>query len=760
MKQVFRRVIDRRGRVLVSELPVPHVGPDQLLVQSHYSLISSGTEMGTLSKTPAELVKQTISDPWMRHVVKQTVLATGPSQTARRVWHEMITPREIGYSGAGTVLSIGTRVEGFEIGQPVAFAASGHAEVAAPHVNHVVPVPAETDLQQAAFVTVGGIAMQALRRADLQFGETVAVYGLGLVGQLCARIARAAGCVVVGIDINPATHELARAAGADLVVNPRDPEWKRSILDFTGKHGVDATVICASSDSPEIINAAMEITRRQGRVVLVGYVKLDIHPKNFLYREIDLRYSRAYGPGSYDAGYEKGRVDYPFGYVRWTEKRNLEEFIRLLGVGALSVAPLVADVYPVERVQEAFDAISSGTLPGVAALISYGTDPDLRRTLELTSRPKREGRVGISLIGFGNHVLSKHMPNLRAMRDVELRGIASATGRNASVVAKGLGASLVTTDVSELLADPGTDGVMVCSSQPEHYDHIRATIEAGKAVFIEKPMVTRLDDFAELLRLVADRPGLITLGLNRRYSPMVDTLRQAMGTEVDFVEYLVTQPFVPPDHWTLDPVDGGGRLITEGEHFIDLCNLLIGRRPVSITARALGRVPDDIRTLCNFSLTLHYPGASATVVFNESGAPHFPRERLTVLGRGQVAVLDDFAKLTLYGQRTKKQGSGLHKSMGHAEELEQVRPSYQGSTQPSAVMAGRLAGDHVHVRRSGKHPSRRRDRPQRLPAIATRSAGGWSCQRRIGVDPRVRNGDNGVASAGPLPLGLTGTQPP
>ena len=203
MKQVFRRVIDRRGRVVVADLPVPHVGPDQVLVQCHYSLISSGTEMGTLSKTPAELVRQTISDPWMRQVVKQTVLATGPSQTARRVWHEMITPREIGYSGAGIVLALGDHVEGLEIGQPVAYAATGHAEVAAPYINHVVRVPGDVDLRHAAFVTVGGIAMQSLRRADVKFGETVAIYGLGLVGQLCASIAKAAGCVVVGDRYQP-----------------------------------------------------------------------------------------------------------------------------------------------------------------------------------------------------------------------------------------------------------------------------------------------------------------------------------------------------------------------------------------------------------------------------------------------------------------------------------------------------------------------------------------------------------------------------
>jgi predicted dehydrogenase/threonine dehydrogenase-like Zn-dependent dehydrogenase len=684
MRQIFRRVIDRRGRIVVLDLPVPHLGPDQVLVQNHYSLISSGTETGTLSKTPIELVKQTVSDPWMRNVVKQTVFATGVTQTARRVWHEMTTPREIGYSGAGTVLALGENLEGFQVGQTVAYAATGHAEVAAPAINHVVPVPDGVDLREAAFVTVGGIAIQGLRRADLQFGETVAIYGLGLVGQLCTRIALAAGCVVLGIDINPRANEQAQSAGASLVLDPSDPEWKRRVLDFTGKHGVDATIVCASSDSPEIINASMEITRRQGRVVLVGYVRLDIHPKNFLHREIDLRYSRAYGPGSYHTGYEKGRLDYPFGYVRWTEKRNLEEFVRLLSTGAISVEPLIAGVYDIEQAQEAFDAVREGSLPGVAALISYGTDLDQRRTHEISARPKRAGKVGLSLVGFGNHVLGRHLPNLRAMKEVELRAIASATARNAAVLAGKLDATVITTDVDDVVNDPDTDGVLICSSQPEHYEHICKAIDAGKAVFVEKPMVTRLDHFRELLKRMEERPVIFTLGLNRRYSPMVQTLRNEIDGPIDCVEYTVTEAFLPADHWSLDPIEGGGRLVSEGEHFIDLCNLLIGRRPISVVGRALGQVPDDLRTLCNFAVNLHYEGAVANIVFNESGASRIPRERMVVLARGQVATLDDFARLTVHGRKVKKLGTGVRRSMGHAEELQHFVRAIRG--QPNSLL--------------------------------------------------------------------------
>src|SRR5581483_4934890 len=291
---------------------------------------------------------------------------------------------------------------------------------------------------------------------------------------------------------------------------------------------------------------------------------------------------------------------------------------------------------------------------------------------------KREGKVGISLVGCGNHVLGKHLPNLRSMKDVELRYIASATGKTASVVAERNDATAITTDVGEVMRDPSTDGVMICSTQPEHYEHIVAALDAGKAIFVEKPMVTRLDHFQDVLRRMERQPVLFTLGLNRRFSGTVEQLREVIDGPVASVEYVVTQPFVPADHWTLDPVDGGGRLITEGEHFIDLCNYLIGASPASVFARALGKTPDDLRTLCNFAVTLHYPGAVANIVFSESGAARYPRESVTLFGRGQIAVMDDFAKLTVHGRKVKSYGTGLKKSMGHAEELEEFVRAIRG----------------------------------------------------------------------------------
>jgi len=670
MKQVVRRVIDRKGKIAIVELPEPHIGPDQILVQNHYSLISSGTELSTLAKTPIELVKQTLSDPWMRNVVKQTVFTAGLAQTGRRVWQEMIMPRQIGYSGAGRVLAVGEHVEGFRVGDPVAYAATGHAEVVAPYLNHAVAVPENLDLRQAAFITVGGIALQALRRAELGLGEVVAVYGLGLVGQLCVQLAKAAGCVVIGIDLDETRNRIAEASGADLTLTP-DGNLTRAIMDHTGKHGVDATVICAASRSEEIINSSMEITRKQGRVVLVGYVKLDIHPKNFLYKEIDLRYSRAYGPGSYHRGYEKGRLDYPFGYVRWTERRNLAEVIRLITAGSLRLEPLIGDTVPLERVQEAFDRLAAGRLGGIAALIEYDTSASQRSaTVQVRPRGRAHGKAGISIIGCGNHVLATHLPKLRNMADVEVRGLASATGKNASMIAKSVDATIVTTDVTELFLDEATDAVLVCSSQPEHAVHVIGAIEHGKAVFVEKPMVTRLEDLSRVARLMESKPVLFTLGLNRRYSPMVARMRKELAGPADTVHYMVAQAYLPPEHWSLDEIDGGGRLISEGEHFIDLCHLLIGREPLSVYARALGAQPDDLRTLSRFDLTIHYDGAVAHVTFDESGSPGYPREKLTAFARGRVAVLDDFGLLTVHaGGKPARYGSALRKEMGHGEVL-------------------------------------------------------------------------------------------
>lgn len=679
MKQVVRRVIDRKGRVQVVELPEPAPGPHEVLIENAFSLISTGTELGTLSKTPLELVRQTLTDPWMRHVVKATIFSSGIPQTMRRVWQEMTTFREIGYSGAGRVLAIGAEVEGLRVGETVAYASAGHAEQVTPCLNHVVPVPAEVPLEHAAFVTVGGIAIHALRRAEPQFGEIVAIQGLGLVGQLALVAARSAGLVTIGIDVHPGRLELARSLGTDLVVDARDPDWKRTILGFTEKHGPDATLICARSDSSEIVNSALEITRKQGRVVIVGYVGLDIHPKNFLYREIDLRYSRAYGPGSYHSAYEKGRTDYPYEYLRWTEKRNLGEFIRMLGAGKVPMEKLIGGVYDIEKAQEAFDALVSGTFPGVAALLRHGSARSRPVAPPPTPRaPAREGsNLGIALVGCGNHALAVHLPNIRRIEGMDLKLVVSRTGRNSGLVTEQFPKARTSSSFDTVREEPGVDAVLISSPHGEHFEHVRASLEAGKAVFVEKPLVMKFEELRALDRLVAAGAPPLTVGLNRRYSRRLLDARGAARGRVLSVDYQVVVPPIPPDHWTLDPHRGGGRLIAEGEHFVDLCNFLIGAPPERVWARALGSAPEHPEQLTRFSVVIEYAGAVAHIVFQETPVKELPRERITLRSQENIVELDDFNHLRVHGARARSDSAG-RSAMGHEECLREFHGLARG----------------------------------------------------------------------------------
>ena len=514
------------------------------------------------------------------------------TQSARRIWHEMVTPREIGYSGAGTVLAFGDDVEGFQVGQTVAYAATGHAELAAPAINHVVPVPDDVDLRHAAFVTVGGIAIQALRRAELQFGEVVAIYGLGLVGQLAARIALAAGCVVVGIDVNPRANELAREAGASFVVDPSDPEWKRQILDFTGKHGVDATIVCASSDSSEIINSSMEITRRQGRVVH-RRLRQARHPPEALPLPRDrpavLAGVRA---GQLPHRLREGPARLPVrlrALDREAEPRRAHP--PALDRARSHLEPLIGGVYDLEDVQSAFDAVQQRTLGGLAALIRYRDEEPDRAADARDPPPAAQATARSASRSSGSATTCSRSTSRTCGRCAGSRSAASRR-RPAATPPRSPRRSTPRSSRPTSRRCSTIPAPTACSSppiQPEHYEHLCQAIEADKAILVEKPMVTRLDHFRDILRRMEGdghpphrrpQPPLLA---DDQAAPRRGRRRRSTRSS-----YTVTRPFLPPDHWSLDPIDGGGRLISEGEHFVDLCNLLIGQTPISVYARALG----------------------------------------------------------------------------------------------------------------------------------------------------------------------------
>lgn len=675
MHQVFRRVLDKKGKILVKEIPAPLCGPDRVLVASRYTAISVGTEGATLGKTFPELLKQTLQDPWMRSAVKNLIFGASPETVMNIVWDEVTQMRVVGYSGSGVVLETGDNVSGIQKGDRVAFAAQGHAEIVAPSGNLTIPIPDSVSFQDAAFVTVGGIAMQGVRRAEIQLGERVAVIGLGLVGQLVSQLVNAAGGHVIGVDVDPKRlEELGALIPHAMKVDASCSNPIQTVLSMTGGFGADAVIICAASKDPSIANQAMKMSRKQGRVVFVGIVKMDLERMPFFRNELDLRFSRAYGPGSYDAEYESGRIDYPQHYVRWTEQRNLAEFLRLLKEGRVKVQPMIGGIFPVEEAQKAYDQLKDGTLPGISALLEYKGDSETaaRTTISTAVHTKvKEGRINIGVIGCGNFTRSTHLPNLHKNRKFQIRAIASATGASAASVTSRYGIDRSTTDYHELLRDPEIDAVLIATRHHMHGPIACDALRAGKHVMVEKPAVLDWEQYHELEETLLKTDRVFMVGYNRRYAPLAVELRKHVKDDLGLVvQYEVCVPEIPPDHWTLNPFEGGGRLIGEAEHFFDFINFLAGGSPTKVTARCVLQESETIHSQFNFMVDLEYKHrVLGTVMYTSYAAAGSSREKITVYHDKQTMIIDEFKKLLIRGA-VKRTHHSRFADMGHRAELD------------------------------------------------------------------------------------------
>lgn len=676
MKQVFRRVLDSKGAVKVHDVPAPLCGANRVLVATHYTAISAGTEGATLKKTFPELVKQSMQDPWTRNAVKGLIVGAPPKKVGDIVWDEITLMRAIGYSGAGTVLAVGESVQRLKPGDRVAFAAEGHAEIVAPSQNLTVPVPEGVALRDAAFVTVGGIAMQAVRRAEVELGERVAVLGLGLVGLIVAQLVHSSGGHVIGVDINgKRLEDLAALVPESQAINGAEFDPVQGAIEASGGYGADSVIICASSNDPVIANQAMKMCRKQGKVVFVGIVRMDLERMPFFRNELDLRFSRAYGPGSYDRAYETGRTDYPQHYVRWTEERNLEEFLRLMSQGRVRVDLFSRDSFAVEKAQEAYDAIARGSdANSVAVVLEYPAargqsyhNPVLHR------QPRRRsatGRIRVGVIGCGNFARTIHLPNLKSNKAFEISALASATGANAASVADRFDVRYSTTDYREFLEDPEIDAVLVATRHDLHAEISCAALAAGKHVFCEKPAVLDLAQYDALQASIEAAEGVFMLGYNRRYAPLARILKEQLSPDSPMLlRYQVSIPPIPEDHWTLDPKEGGGRLIGEAEHFFDLINFLVGASPQSISAACISRQSESVAEQYNFRVDLNYADkALASVTYSSFGSPRLPRETVEVHQNGRTFTLADYKTLSLSAAKTRNWRRAFA-DMGHAAEL-------------------------------------------------------------------------------------------
>lgn len=695
MKQVVQSY--RSGELRVEEVPVPSVSKGQVLVRNHFSVISAGTERAMIELARKSLVGKAKDRPDLVRKVLDKARADGVVAALEQALRRLDAPKPLGYSSAGVVLETGAGVEGIRPGDRVACAGAGyasHAEVISVPRNLCVPVPGGADLRDAAFSTLGAVAMQGVRVSGAGLGERVAVIGLGLIGQITVQLLKSAGCRVFGIDLEDWKLDLARQLGAEGVGLRNGGDLEARVLEFTAGHGADAVVVTAATTSPDPLKLAGEIARDRATIAVVGVVSIDVPHKLYYEKELRVLMSRSYGPGRYDRQYEECGQDYPIGYVRWTENRNMEAFVELLARGQVSVGPLVTQEFSIEEAALAYDLVTGkagGRTLGI--LLSYAQAGPLLRRVGLPGgrHPRRAvaEEVGVGVIGAGQFATGTLLPLVRRVGGIHLRGLATGGGVSARKVGDKYGFAYCTTDYREVLADPDVHAVLVLTRNSQHAAMAGEALEAGKAVLVEKPLATNPEELERLSEIWRETGGHLMVGFNRRYAPFSEKLK-AFSREVRTPAvglYRVNAGSLLPDAWLYDEEEGGGRLIAEVCHFIDFLQFVFESRPVEVSATAIGGGSRDHRNRENVVLTLGFEdGSVGSVAYLSSGDKSFSKERVEVFRGGGVAVIEDFRRLTLTrGGRRKTLTSKISQDKGHRGELEVFFRSVRaGQSSPEA----------------------------------------------------------------------------
>ena len=658
MKQLLQNMRD--GKAVVEEVPVPTPRAGMALVKTEASLVSAGTERMVVEFAEKSLVGKARSRPDLVRQLIDKVKREGLMATTQAAFDRLDQPMALGYSSAGTIMKLGEDMPGFKVGQRVACAGGGfavHAEYAVVPRNLLTPIPDTVDFESGAFTTLGAIALHGFRLAEPQIGETVAVIGMGLLGLLTGQIAIAAGCRVLGIDVDPKRVNLASSLGLQA--------WQRNKVgdyakNFTLYRGFDMVIICADTSSNDPVELAGEIARDRARVVATGAVGLDFPRKLYYEKEISFINSRSYGPGRYDIAYEEGGKDYPIGYVRWTEGRNFEAIVDLLANGKLLVQPLITHRFPIERATQAYDVITGKKAePFLGVLLTYeNTMPDVQtaRVKLRTSPTPRASNVTLGVIGAGLFANATLLPAIKKNRQIKLIGIASASGLHAQHAAKKFDFAYAASSDDEIINDPNVNTVAILTRHDTHADLVVKALQAGKHVFVEKPLALNGDQLSAISEaLTADGCPLMAVGFNRRFAPLAVQMAShfTRRTEAFYAHYRINAGYIPLNHWTHNPAQGGGRIIGEGCHFIDFITFLVGAAPVSVSAVALpdnGKYRED-----NVSMTFTFPDGSVGVVdYLANGDKSFPKERIEVFCGGRIAVLDDFRKLEMVHDGRRK----------------------------------------------------------------------------------------------------------
>ncbi len=708
MRQLLQNV--QTGESLLADVPAPQPRDGFVQVRVAASLVSAGTERMVVEFGRKNILDKARSRP---DLVRQTIdkaRRDGILPTIETVRGRLGRPMALGYSCSGTVLALGRGVSEFEIGQPVACAGAGyavHAESIIAPVNLVVAIPhalkldSDSMFEAAAFTTLGAIAMQGIRLARIGLGDVAAVIGLGLLGQLTVQILKAAGCKVIGMDLQPYRSKLAARLGADATAVTA-AEMTGRTLDASSGAGADAVLITADTHSDQPVSLAGDIARDRGVVVAVGSVGMNLPRRVYYEKELTFLISRSYGPGRYDPNYEEKGQDYPIGYVRWTEKRNLQAFAGLIADGRVDVKPLITHRFPIEGATRAYDLISGKTSdPFLGIVLKYPPDSDLSPRIDLAAASRQlpkaatnmraPGAVKIGVLGAGNFAHGVLLPALKRAEGTEFIGVAAAGGPGAHYTASKFEFKYCTTRESELCEDPDIDALVIATRHDLHSRQVAAALAAGKHVFVEKPLALDQAGLKQVVEVYeADPSRVLMVGFNRRFAPMALELKSFFEkvSEPLVVQYRINAGFVPPTHWTQDAAQGG-RILGEACHFIDWATWLVGLPAVSVTSNSL---PDSGR-YCrdNVVITLRYSsGSTAVITYLANGDRGLGKERIEVHGGGRSGLIDDFRRLELVKDgRRRVRRSWLRQDKGHRVECERFVAAVR-SGGPAPIPAAQL----------------------------------------------------------------------
>jgi predicted dehydrogenase/threonine dehydrogenase-like Zn-dependent dehydrogenase len=658
MKQILQDL--GSGVTRVGEVPCPRAGTGRLLIRTHVSLVSSGTERMLVEFGRGNLLQKARQQPDKVRMVLDKVRTDGLLPTIEAVRDKLDQPIPLGYCNVGTVLEVGQGVEGFAAGDRVV-SNGAHAEIVSVPRNLCARVPGEVSDEQAVFTVMGAIGLQGLRLAAPQLGECFVVSGLGLIGLITVQLLQAHGCRVLGIDFDPAKCELARRLGAEAVDLSRGEDPVSAALIFSRGRGVDGVLITASTSSSEPVHQAAEMCRKRGRIVLVGVTGLELSRADFYQKELSFQVSCSYGPGRYDPNYEEKGRDYPIGFVRWTEQRNFEAVLDMMADRRIDLAPLISHRFSLNEAERAYELLASGQ-PHLGIVLGYDASDSPaavgeKRTLAVAQAGHvvTPGQPVVGFIGAGNYAMRVLIPAFKAA-GVSLHTVSSAGGVTAAHAATKFGFRHASTDTEALLANPEINTVVIATRHDSHAYWIDKALAAGKHVFVEKPLVIDDHSLAELERtydVLADesKPILMT-GFNRRFAPQIEKMKALLDSvnEPKTFVVMVNAGAIPADHWTQDPDVGGGRIIGEGCHFIDLLRFLAQSPIVSVQASAQKTAPGLPVLHDTVSVTMMFAdGSMGTVHYLANGHKSFPKERVEVFCAGRVLQLDNFRTLRGYG---------------------------------------------------------------------------------------------------------------